>query len=156
MSIKKKSNQSKVDSLRNSGTFNPRPEAVKSLIFQNNDFFDPRDIIQVKYELLRQVQIEGASISDAVKSFGCSRLSYYRIRAIFEKLGLEGLVPQKRGPKQAHKLSSEVLIFIKEQIQNSPSITILQLKKAIEDNFQLSVHPRTIERALIKKKRVVS
>ena len=110
------------------------------------------DIVQVKYELLRRVQIEGASVSDAAKSFGFSRLSYYRIQAIFKNMGLYGLMPQKRGPKHGHKLNTGVLKFIDEQIQKHSSIGILELQKAIRKKFKLSVHTRTIERALIKKK----
>jgi transposase len=156
MNSKQKSRQGKVDFLRESGTLNPLPERVQSLIFKNNDFFDSRDIVQVKYELLRQVQVEGVSISDAVKSFGFSRLSYYRIRAIFEECGLGGLIPQKRGPKRAHKLNIEILQFIDEQMEKIPSISILELQKSIKKKFEISVHSRTIERALIKKKRLLS
>jgi transposase len=153
MSAKQKSNQDKVTFLRGSGTLNPSPEKVQDPIFLNKNFFDPRDIVQVKYELLRRVQTEGISVSDAVKSFGFSRLFYYRVLAIFEEFGLCGLVPQKRGPKQAYKLNAEILEFMNEQIQENPSIGTIELKIAIEKKFKLSVHARTIERALIKKKR---
>jgi transposase len=153
MKTKEKSNQDKIAALKSSGTLNPSPEAVKDPVFQGKDFFDPRDIVQVKYELLRRVQVEGASVSDAVKSFGFSRLSYYRILAIFEELGLCGLLPQKRGPKQAHKLNPEILEFIDEQMQKSPSIKTQELKIAIEKRFGLFLHIRTLDRPLIKKKR---
>ena len=153
MSIKEKSDKDKVTSLRSSGTLNPSSEKVKDPVFQNKDFFDPRDIVQVKYELLRRVQTEGVSVSDAVKSFGFSRLSYYRILAIFNELGLVGLIPQKRGPKQAHKLNDDVVEFMNEKIRKNPSIGTSGLKIAIEKKFKLSVHSRTIERAL-KKKRI--
>lgn len=156
MSIKEKSSKDKIISLRNSGTLNPSPEMVKDSIFQDKDFFDPMDIVQVKYELLRRVQTEGASVSDAAKSFGFSRLSYYRIQAIFENMGLYGLMPQKRGPKHGHKINTEVLKFIDKQMQEDSSIGILELKKAIKKKFKLSVHARTIERALIKKKETSS
>jgi len=153
MKHNEKINQDKISSLRSSGSLNPTPKKVRDPVFQNNDFFDPMDIVQVKYELLRRVRTEGATVSDAAKSFGFSRLSYYRIQAMFDELGLCGLVPQKRGPKEAHKLNKKVLEFISEQIQEIPSISILALKAAIVKTFKLSVHPRTIERALIKKKK---
>jgi len=156
MSAKQKSKQDKETSLRGSGTLNPCPEKVQDPIFLNKDFFDPRDIVQVKYELLRRVQTEGVSVSDAVKSFGFSRLFYYRVLDIFEELGLCGLVPQKRGPKQAYKLNAEILGFMNEQIQKNPSIKTIELKTEIEKKFKFSIHARTIERALIKKKRTTS
>jgi transposase len=156
MSAKQKSKQDKEASLRSSGALNPCPEKVQDPIFLNKDFFDPRDIVQVKYELLRRVQTEGVSVSDAVKSFGFSRLFYYRVLDIFEELGLCGLVPQKRGPKQAYKLNAEILGFMNEQIQKNPSIKTIELKTEIEKKFKFSIHARTIERALIKKKRTTS
>jgi transposase len=156
MSSNEKADQGKVASLRNSGTLNRSARAVKDTIFQNNHFFDARDIVQVKYELLRRVQTEGVSIAEAAKNFGVSRLSYYRILAVFNECGLQGLVPQKRGPKEAHKLNVEVLKYINEQMQENPSIKISELKMTIEKKFALSLHPRTIERALVKKKKASS
>lgn len=156
MKSNEKTDQDKVASLRNSGTLNRSPKVVKDTIFQNNHFFDAKDIVQVKYELLRQVQTDGVSVAEAAKNFGVSRLSYYRILAVFNEGGLQGLVPKKRGPKEAHKLNIEVLKYINEKMQENPSITISELKMAIEKKFNLSLHPRTIERALVKKKRVSS
>jgi transposase len=155
MNGNEQSSQNKSGALKNSGTLNPSPESVKDPIFQNNDFFDPRDIVQVKYEMLRRVQIERASVSDTVKSFGFSRLSYYRIVANFKEFGLCGLIPQKRGPKQAHKLNPEILEFMDEQIKKNPSIKSHELKIAIEKKFGLFLHARTLDRALIKKKRSI-
>lgn len=152
MNDKEKSNQAKIAALQSSGTLNPAAETVKDPAFQNQSFFDSRDIVQVRYELLRRVQVEKASISDAAKSFGFSRLSYYRILALFEESGLCGLVPKKRGPKQAHKLTEEIVEFMFTQIRNNHSVNILDLKAAIEKTFVLSVHTRSIERALAKKK----
>ena len=101
------------------------------------------------------MQIEGVSIAKAAKNFGVSRLSYYRILAIFNELGLQGLVPQKRGPKKAHKLNDEVLKFIHKQMRENPSIKVSELKITIETKYGLSLHVRTIERALIKKRILV-
>ena len=64
------------------------------------------------YEMLRRVQADGNSITDAAASFGFSRPSFYQAQAAFEQDGLAGLVPRQRGPKQAHKLTDEVLAFI--------------------------------------------
>lgn len=156
MKNNEKTDRDKVASLRNSGTLNRSAKSVKDTFFQNNHFFDARDIVQVKYELLRRVQTEGISVAEAAKNFGVSRLSYYRILAVFNECGLQGLVPQKRGPKKAHKLNIEVLKYINEQMQENPSMKTSELKMAIEKKFSLSLHPRTIERALVKKKKVSS
>jgi transposase len=153
MSHPKQSNQDKIASLRDQGNINPSPKKVRDPLFLTEPFFDANDIVQVKYELLRRVQIEGISITDAVKNFGFSRLSFYRILAVFEKFGLTGLIPKKRGPREAHKITADVLKFINNKIQNTPAVNSIELKKAIKDKFGLSVHPRSIERALARKKK---
>jgi transposase len=145
----------KLRTLQQQGTLNPRPKAVRDELFLQDDFFDPRDLVQVKYEMLRRVRTEGESVTDAATSFGFSRPSFYQAQSAFEQDGLAGLVPQKRGPKQAHKLTDEVLIFIGEVRQKEPSIRLPDLVKQIEQRFGTTVHPRSIERSLLhhQKKR---
>jgi transposase len=153
MNYPKQPSKDKIAILRNQGSINPFPEKVQNPLFLNEAFFDANDIVQVKYELLRHVQIEGVSITEAVKNFGFSRLSFYRILSVFEKLGLAGLIPKKRGPREAHKMTADVLKFINDKIQKPPAMDSIELTKAIKDKFGLSVHPRSIERALSRKKK---
>lgn len=150
---KKQSGKDKIDALRREGTLNPSPEKVQDSLFQEKDFFDANDVIQVKYEMLRRVTKEGSSITEASRNFGFSRLSFYRTLAIFGKLGLAGFVPQRRGPKEAHKLSAEVMRFVEDQVRENASVSISVLKSAIEKRFNLSVHARSIERALARRKK---
>jgi hypothetical protein len=95
----------KREALRQQGVLNPRPGDITDQRFAVNSFFDPRDLVQVKYEMLRRVQAEGHSITQAAAAFGFSRPCFYQAQAAFAKEGLAGLVPRKRGPKQAHKLT---------------------------------------------------
>ena len=140
----------KLRTLQQQGTLNPRPKAVRDELFLQNDFFDSRDLVQVKYEMLRRVRTEGESVTDASASFGFSRPSFYQAQSAFEQDGLAGLVPQKRGPKQAHKLTEEVLTFIGELRQQEPSIRLPDLVKRIQQRFDTKVHPRSIERSLLR------
>ena len=41
--------------LRQHATLNPRPGGVTHALFENSEFFDPDDVLQVKYEMLRLV-----------------------------------------------------------------------------------------------------
>jgi hypothetical protein len=50
---KKKTDQDKRKTLRQQGTLNPRPQDVRHALFLDSDFFDPDDMVQVKYEMLR-------------------------------------------------------------------------------------------------------
>jgi transposase len=140
----------KFEALQQQGTLNPRPKQVHDELFLQDDFFDPRDLVQVKYEMLRRVQAEGQSVTDASANFGFSRPSFYQALSAFEQDGLSGLVPHKRGPKQAHKLTHEVLTFIGEVRQKEPSVRLPDLVKQIQERFGIRVHPRSIERSLLR------
>ena len=140
----------KLGTLQQQGTLNPRPKDVSDELFLRDDFFDPRDLVQVKYEMLRRVQTEGQSVTDAAANFGFSRPSFYQALSGFEQDGLAGLVPRKRGPKQAHKLTEEVLTFIGEVRQKEPSVRLPDLVKLIQERFGTKVHPRSIERSLVR------
>ena len=140
----------KFEALQQQGTLNPRPKQVRDELFLQDEFFDPRDLVQVKYEMLRRVQTEGQSVTDASANFGFSRPSFYQALSAFEQDGLAGLVPHKRGPKQAHKLTEEVLTFIGEVRQKEPSVRLPDLVKLIQDRFGIRIHPRSIERSLLR------
>jgi transposase len=143
----------KREALREHGTLNPRPRAVTDPAFAEGTFFDPRDLIQVKYEMLRRVQSEGQSVTGTATAFGFSRPSFYHTRAAFAEAGLAALVPHKRGPKQAHKLTDEVLTFIAEVRQQDLSVRPRDLVGLIRERFGTSVHPRSIARSLRQRQK---
>jgi hypothetical protein len=100
----------KLDALRESGTLNPRAARVTDERFRGSDFFDARDLVQVKYELLRRVRVDRTAVTRAADAFGVSRPTFYQARAASEGAGLGGLVPRKRGRRSAHKLTPEVIV----------------------------------------------
>ena len=108
--------RSKADALREEGTLNPAPEKVRDPKFQEGEFFDPRDVVQVKYEMLRRVSVENAPVTDVSDEYGVSRPTYYQAKANFEEAGIAGLVPKKRGPRGPHKIQGEVLAFLEAQL----------------------------------------
>jgi len=139
--------------LRQEGTLNPHPEQVTDKLFLTNQFFDARDLVQVKYEMLRRVQSDGQPISRAAAAFGFSRPSFYQAQATFQQGGLPALMPHKRGPKQAHKLTTEVLTFVRQLRQENPSWRPADLAARIREKYGIAVHPRSIERALMHSKK---
>jgi transposase len=147
-----KSKPPKVEALLAEGTLNPTPEEVRDPKFQGNEFFDPLDIVQVKYEMLRRVSIENAPVTVATEEYGVSRPTYYQTKAHFDEAGLAGLVPQKRGPRGPHKLRGEALAFVQQQLVAGEPVRARELAKLVRQKFDLSVHPRTIERAVAGKK----
>ncbi len=134
------------------GTLNPVPEKVRDPKFHQSDFFDARDIVQVKYEMLRRVSVDNASVTDATDEYGVSRPTYYQAKANFDATGIAGLVPKKRGPRGPHKLQGEILAFVEKQHVEGEPIRARELARAIREEFSVDVHPRTIERALGGKK----
>jgi hypothetical protein len=99
----------KASALRRHHALNPRPDEVADPAFNGgNPFFDAQDLVQVKYEMLRRVREDGQAVSQASATFGFSRPSFYEAQAAFSQSGLPGLVPQRPGPKRAHKLSEAV------------------------------------------------
>jgi transposase len=140
----------KLKALRQQACFNPRSHQVKDEFFRDSEFFDPRDLVQVKYEMLRRVQKDGHPISQAAAKFGFSRPSFYQAQAAFEQAGLVGLIPHKRGPKQGHKLTQEVVDFIQQKRQENPSLRTPAIVDLIAERFQIVVHPRSIERGLAR------
>ena len=147
-----KNNRSKASVLAEDGTLNPAPEKVGDPKFQEDGFFDPRDIVQVRYEMLRRVLVDKVSVTEASDEYGVSRPTFYQARADFEDAGLTGLVPRKRGPRGPHKLQGEVLAFLKTQVTPGTPIRARELTDRLRETFGIDVHPRTIERALGVKK----
>jgi transposase len=141
----------KLRNLSQEGTLNPNSEAVIDELFSSGSFFDARDIVQVKYEMLRCVAVEGQSINEAIRACGfSSRQSFYTALAAFEQSGLAGLIPFKRGPKGAHKMTDEVLDFIRQTRRNNPSVQVKELTKQVRECFRLNIHQKSIERALAR------
>src|SRR5712691_10859452 len=141
---------SKRPALRQTGTLNPRPDRVTDELFADSDFFDPHDLLQVKYEMLRRVRRDDVTVSQAARLFGFSRPSFYHAHAAFTRGGLGALVPQKRGPRRAHKLSQKVVALIERTIAADPGADLVA---AVQQTFGISVHRRSIERALVRAKK---
>ena len=139
--------------LRQQGSLNPHPDQVTDELFRTNDFFDARDLVQVKYEMLRRVQNEGQPVSRSAADFGFSRPSFYQAQAAFQQGGLPSLMPHKRGPREAHKLTAEVLAFIRQARQEDSSLRPAVLAARVSDRYGISVHPRSIERAMVRSQK---
>jgi transposase len=146
--------QTKRSLLRQQGTLNPRPQDVRSTTFQSSDFFDPQDLLQVKYEMLRMVEVEKKAVNQAAEAFGLSRPSFYQAQAAFQDAGLAGLLPHKRGPRSGHKLTPEVMEVVTQLRAAEPGISSSQLARRLAERLGFSVHPRSIDRQLRRQKKL--
>ncbi len=143
----------KQQQLRTSGTRNRNPKRVSDPLFTEHAFFDAQDLVQIKYEMLRRVVHDGRSISAAAAAFGFSRPTFYKAKRALEECGLAGLVPAKTGPRQAHKLNDEVMAFVLAAKAREPKLRSRELVERITAQFGFTVHPRSVERALARKKK---
>ena len=143
----------KPESLRESGALYPHPELITDPLFLKHEFFDARDLVQVKYEMLRRVEIDGLSITEAAQAFGFSRPSFYQAQSQFAQHGLPGLIHRRPGPRHASKLSDEVVAFLEEQLALDALLRAPALAEQVLKQFGLSVHPRSIERALGRRRK---
>jgi transposase len=141
----------KSQALRQQGVLHAHPQDVTDPLFHKHEFFDPRDLVQVKYEMLRRVQVEGLSITAAAATFGFSRPAFYQAQAAYQRHGLPGLIPRRPGPRRAHKLSAEVLDFVRHHQAKNPGLRAAALSGLIEEALGVTVHPRSLERALARR-----
>ena len=144
-------NDTKSKILKEQGVLNPKPETVKDELFQKNDFFDSHDLVQVKYEMIRRVEKDDWTITQASKTFGFSRPCFYDTKSALKEKGFPGLIPAQRGPKRRHKLSDNVMIFVEDVMTKDKTLRAVDIVPLIEKHFGFKIHPRSIERALENK-----
>ncbi len=143
--------QEKEVALGANGTFNARAARVSDALFMQGDFFDARDLVQVKYEMLRRVLEDGMSVAQASAAFGFSRVAFYEIQRAWKHEGVGGLLPKPRGPKHAHKLTEEVMDFMHTAQVEDATLRAPGLAALVHERFGFQVHPRSIERALARQ-----
>jgi len=143
----------KSQALRQRDSLNPHPEKVADPLFTTSDFFDARDLVQVKYEMVRRVQVDHRPVSSSATAFGFSRPSFYQAQARLESGGLATLVPQRPGPRRRHKLDAEVMTFLQKLRSEDPSLRPPDLVGHILERFGRRVHVRSIERAFVRQEK---
>lgn len=143
----------KRDRLREAGTLNRTPEKVSDPAFASGDFFDSRDLLQVRYEMVRLVRVGSATLAQAAERFGVSRPTCFRMVKAFDEGGLQELVPARRGPRGPHKISPEMLRFVEDYRARHGRVGARRLVPVIEAEFGVRVHPRGLEKAIERDKK---
>lgn len=143
----------KVEALRADGALHRRADQVTDPLFGAHEFFDARDVVQVKYEMLRRVEIDAQAVAPTAAAFRFSRPSFYHAQRAFERRGLAGLLPQKRGPHGGHKLTAEIIAFLQQSRAEDASRRPAELAQHVARRFGITIHPRSIERALERQEK---
>jgi len=139
----------KIDRLRTSRTLNPNPEKITDPLFEQSEFFDPRDLLQVRYEMVRCART-GTSLQDTASRFGTSVPTCVCANRKFRQYGLQGLMPQRRGPRGPHKITPDVVEFTLKHRADHGRVSTEKLVPLIEERFKVTIHPRGLYRALEK------
>jgi hypothetical protein len=143
----------KVATLRAAGALHPHPEAVRDEAFLRHAFFDARDRVQVKYEMLRRHEVDQRPVTEVAASFSVSRQAFYEAQTAFAATGLPGLIPKRPGPKHAHKCTEAILDFAERWQAETPERSAGRLTAAVRQQFHITIHPRSLQRALERRKK---
>jgi transposase len=146
-------NLKKIEALRYCGVLNRNPQKVRHLLFAKHGFFDPRDLLQLKYEAIRAVDVDGRPLAQVSVDFGLSRPTIYKAQEQFRQKGFGGFLPRKRGPKKARKLTPAIRLYLEDLVVSEPHLKAPTLAARVRRRFGIVLHPRTVEKALIKKGR---
>lgn len=142
----------KVASLAASRSLNPHPERVVDEVFLASPFCDPRDLVQVKYEMVRRVRVDKVSVARAARAFGYCRQAFYEIAAALDAGGPSALAPGKPGPKGPIKLTAPVMDSIDARMAADAALTSKDIADKVAEEFGFTVHPRSVERALARRR----
>ncbi len=140
----------KAEFLKKEGMLNSKPERVLHPLFQNQAFFDPLDLLQVRYEMLRSARAEELTVTEACHLFGFSREYFYRLERDFMSSGYTGLLGSTRGRRPLVALNQEIVNFIIHRKMSEPRLTGEELRQELKDIYQVDCSRRTVERIIEK------
>src|SRR6266436_3940172 len=138
----------KSEALSQDGVLNPNPEAVRDDLFTGNPFFDAKDLVQVRYEMVRRPPDRRHC------NQGCCRdvrrhpadLLQGPERAA-DDWSCWSAAEQTRSQERPQDLHRGGCLRCRSQ-NRSPALTTSQCVGAIETRFGIKVHRRSLERAL--------
>jgi hypothetical protein len=157
----------KYEFLEKEGLLNQKPERISPSLFADNDFFDPLDLTQVRYEMLRSARIEKipvatqvryemlrsariekTPVAKACKLFGFSREYFYRLERNFMAHGLVSLLGSPKGRRPLIAINQEIVNFIVHRRIDNPNLSGDDLRKEILKLYKIDCSRRTVERVI--------
>jgi transposase len=133
------------EALEAAGLVHQQPEAVTAPLFATGDrFFMAADKVQVKYEMLRAHLVDGVSVTEAARSHGYSRPSFYLASQAFAEGGMVGLLDERPGRRGPLKLTSEIVAHL---LAAPADLSGAALAEQVKEHFGVELHRRTVERA---------
>ena len=136
--------------LEQEGLINPKPERVSHPLFETLNFFDPLDLPQVRYEMIRAARVGNISVSEACKLFGFSREYFYKLERSFMARGYVALLGSTMGRRPIIAINQEVVNFIVHRKIEEPKVSGENLRQEIRRLYNVDCSRRTVERAVEK------
>jgi len=134
------------DFLRRTRCLHRTPERVQNDRFtQQTDFFDPKDIVQVKYELLRSCEVEGRDVASACLDFGFSRTTYYKVLQAFLEGGLPALMGRPRGRLKPIKVTDVVRGYLIAEKAKNSKLSAHEMIEPLKERYQVELSERMIQ-----------
>lgn len=138
----------KTDFLKEQGLLNPNPRRVSDPQFHQAGFFDPLDLPQVRYEMLRAARVGKSAVSEACKQYGFSREYFYKLERSFIERGYVALLGTSMGRPPLLALNQDIINFIIHEKLRIPSLSAEQLREKILQGFKVDSSRRTVERLI--------
>ena len=129
---------------------NPKPERVSCPLFETLDFFDPFDLPQVRYEMIRSARVEKTPVAQACKLFGFSREYFYKLERAFMARGYIAMLGSTMGRRPIIALNQEIINFIAHRKIEAPELSGEKLRQEIQGLYKVDCSRRTVERIVEK------
>ncbi len=136
--------------LEQEGLLNPKPQRIAHPLFETIDFFDPLDLPQVRYEMIRAARAEKNTVAEACKLFGFSREYFYKLERAFMARGYVALLGSTMGRRPIIALNQEVVNFIVHRKIEEPKLSGENLRQEIQRLYNVDCSRRTVERIVEK------
>lgn len=140
----------KEEFLAKEGLLNAKPQRVRHALFRTHRFFDPLDLLQVRYEMLRLARVEEVSVAESSRLFGFSREYFYQREREFMAQGVGGLLGAPRGRTPLLARNQEIVNFIVQRKLADSELTGEALREEIRASFGVDCSRRTVERVVEK------
>jgi transposase len=128
---------------------------VRDERFHPGAFFDPTDVAQVKYEMLRRHRVEGSTVTEVAALYGVSRQTFYKIARDFDVHGLLGLSSAKPrakpGPRGPWKCTGEVVAYAARRRRARQAPSLAELAREVEERFGVRVSGDALRCALARR-----
>lgn len=132
--------------LKNEGLLNTKPQRVSHPLFETLDFFDPSDLPQIRYEMVRAARVEKMSVAAACKLFGFSREYFYKLERAFMARGYVAMLGSTMGRRPIIALNQEIINFIAHRKIEDPGLSGEKVRQEIQTLYNVDCSRRTVER----------